>query len=107
MPRVTFTPQLERFLDVPPVVVSGDTVDAALASVFTDNPRLRGYILDDHGRLRRHINVFVNGRLIEDRLRLTDRVAADAEIFVLQALSGGQPAAARAGASASDAKPGD
>lgn len=89
MPRVVFTPQLERFLDAPAVEASGESVAAVLASVFDANPRLGRYVLDEHGRVRPHVNVFVNGQLVSDRERLSDRVGPDAEIFVLQALSGG------------------
>jgi sulfur-carrier protein len=52
-------------------------------------PRLRGYVLDDQGALRRHVAIYVNGRPISDRARLTDAVAQDDEIYVFQALSGG------------------
>jgi hypothetical protein len=45
-------------------------------------------ILDDQGGLRRHM-VFVGGEPVRDRTRLTDAVAPDAEIAVMQALSGG------------------
>jgi molybdopterin synthase sulfur carrier subunit len=89
MARVTFTPQLERFLDVPPLDVRGETVATALSGVFAANPRLRSYLLDDHGHLRQHVNIFVDGQLIQDRARLTDTVPPSAEIFILQALSGG------------------
>jgi hypothetical protein len=89
MPRVTFTPQLQRFLDAPPRVVGGGTVGAALDEVFADNPRLRGYLLDEHGAVRAHVSVFVGGALVRDRRGLSDPVAPDGEIFVLQALSGG------------------
>lgn len=89
MPRVVFTPQLERFLDAPALHVDGECVSTVLASVFHRNPRLGRYVLDEHGRLRRHVNVFVNGQLISDRERLSDPVPADGEVFVLQALSGG------------------
>ena len=47
------------------------------------------YVLDDQGALRRHVAIYVNGRAIGDRVRLTDPVAADDEIYVFQALSGG------------------
>lgn len=89
MPRVAFTPHLQRFLDAPPRDVAADTVGAALEAVFTANPRLRGYVLDDAGRVRAHVTIFVNDRPLVDRARLSDAVAGDTEIFVLQALSGG------------------
>ncbi len=90
MPRVSFTPQLQRFLDAPPAEVPGATVREALDVVFGANPRLRGYIVDEHGRLRKHVTVFVGDRPLVDRDGLGDGVGADTEVFVMQALSGGE-----------------
>lgn len=89
MPTVAFTPNLSRHLDTPNVEVSAGTVGEALERVFAQNPLLRSYILDDQGRLRKHVAVFVGGELITDRTRLSDEVTADQDIFVMQALSGG------------------
>ena len=89
MPHISFTPNLKRHLDCPPQAVAAPTVAAALAAVFVQNPGLRGYVLDDQGRLRQHVAVFVDGELIGDRVGLSDPVGADSEIFVAQALSGG------------------
>ncbi len=60
-----------------------------LAGVFDANPQLRGYVLDDQGRLRKHVTVFVDGKMLQDRQRLSDAVCDDSQIFVMQALSGG------------------
>jgi sulfur-carrier protein len=89
MPTVLFTRALERFLEAPSAEVEGGTVGEALAAVFAMRPTLRGYVLDDQGALRRHVAVYVNGRLVGDRVRLSDPVAARDEIYVFQALSGG------------------
>lgn len=89
MPRVTFTANLQRHLDVASLDVGGDCVGDVLAAVFDRKPLLRSYIVDDQGRLRRHVNVFVNAQMIADRDGLSDAVAADDEVFVFQALSGG------------------
>ncbi len=89
MPRVTFTPHLQRFVDAPPRDVVGETVGEALAAVFADNPRLRHYLLDERGAVRQHVTIFVDDAPTRDRITLSDKVDADSEIFVLQALSGG------------------
>ena len=89
MPRVTFTPHLQRFLDAPPREVGGTTVAEALEQVFAENPRLRLYVLDERGEVRQHVTVFVGDSPAIDRARLSDPVRPDTEIFVLQALSGG------------------
>lgn len=89
MPRVSFTANLERHVACPPATVAGGTVRDALDAVFAQNPRLRSYILDEQGRLRRHMNLFVNDRAVHDREGLSDAVGPEDEIHVFQALSGG------------------
>jgi len=89
MPRVTFTANLQRHLDVPTLEVGGATAGEVLNAVFAAQPLLRSYIVDDQGRLRRHVNVFVNAAMIADRDGLGDAVGPDDEVFVFQALSGG------------------
>ncbi|WP_375740364.1 MoaD/ThiS family protein [Pseudomonas boanensis] len=89
MAHLSFTPNLQRHLDVPELDVGGATVAAALAEAFAANPRLRSYLLDDQGRLRRHVAIFVDGRQVNDRRGLSDPLAAGSEVFVVQALSGG------------------
>lgn len=89
MPHVSFTPNLRRHLDAPPLDVAGDTVAAVLEQVFREQPELRGYLLDDQGRLRRHVAVFVDGRRVRDTESLGDTVSPHSEVCVVQALSGG------------------
>jgi hypothetical protein len=86
---VTFTSHLERHVAAPASDVRGLTVREALEEVFTQNPALRGYVLDDQGALRQHVVVFVDGRMVEDRRRLSDPIDDTSELFVMQALSGG------------------
>jgi sulfur-carrier protein len=52
-------------------------------------PGFASYIIDETGRLRRHVNVFIGDEPIRDRERLSDAVAPDDRISILQALSGG------------------
>lgn len=89
MPKITFTCALQRFLPVPSSEVDGVTVAEALSAVFAEHPLLRGYVLDDQGALRRHVVLYLQGRPVSDRARLSDSVAPQDEIFVFQALSGG------------------
>jgi hypothetical protein len=89
MPDVTFTSALQRHVAAPPRRVAGTTVRQALDEVFRENPRLRGYVLDEHGRLRRHVHVYVDGEPVADRERLTDPVGPSSDLYVAQALSGG------------------
>ena len=89
MARVVFTSHLQRHVTCPEAHVQGTTVAQALAEVFEQAPQVRDYVLDEQGHVRRHVHIYVDGRRIADRERLSDPVSAASEIFVLQALSGG------------------
>lgn len=89
MAQVIFTQNIQRHVPCPPTEADGHTVREVLERVFAANPRAREYVLDDQGAVRRHMVVFVNGRQVTDRARLSDPVPADAEVCVMQALSGG------------------
>ena len=89
MVRVVFTPHLKRHLNCPDCEVEGSSIREVLESVFLQNPRLRGYVLDDQNCLRKHVTVFLNGAAVQDRIQLTDSVTHDDEVYVMQALSGG------------------
>lgn len=65
--------------------VEGATVGELLGELERAHPATGGWILDERGVLRRHINVFVNGeRCAEDTA-----VGRDDQIDVLPAISGG------------------
>lgn len=89
MPRVIFTPNIQRHVECPEATVSGRTVREVLDNVFAGNPRARSYVLDDQAALRRHMSVFLDGELIRDRNGLSDEVAEGSTVYVFQALSGG------------------
>ncbi len=89
MPRVAFTTALQRHVDCPTSDVEGTTVREVLERALADNAAALGYILDEHGALRTHMTIFVDGEVVRDRTTLTDRVGPDSEVYVMQALSGG------------------
>jgi molybdopterin synthase sulfur carrier subunit len=90
MARVVFTQNIQRHVTCPPADVQGATVRDILDQVFADNEQARGYVLDDQGALRKHMVIFIDGQQINDRTTLSDPVRADSELYVMQALSGGQ-----------------
>ena len=61
------------------------TVVELMRALEAEQPPLAGWILDERGRIRRHINVFVNGEPGEQ----DTQVSADDRVDVLPALSGG------------------
>ena len=89
MATVRFTSALQRFLAAPPTEVTAATVGEALAAVFEVRPALRGYVLDDQGALRRHVAIYVGSEAVRDRVKLSDPIGPNDEIYVFQALTGG------------------
>lgn len=65
--------------------IDGDTVSELLATLEGTFGALEGWILDERGVLRRHINVFVNGELATPE----SPVSAGDKIEILPAISGG------------------
>jgi molybdopterin synthase sulfur carrier subunit len=66
-------------------VVAGGTVAEALRELEREQPAVAGWILDERGAVRRHINVFVNG----EPGGADTTVGADDRVDVLPAISGG------------------
>src|SRR5262249_29057910 len=89
MAKVVFTSNIQRHVALPGAEASGRTVRDVLEAVFADNPQARGYVLDDQSGLRKHMAIFVDGRMIRDRARLTDAVSESSTVYIFQALSGG------------------
>jgi molybdopterin converting factor small subunit len=65
--------------------IDGETVAALLRALEREHPALAGWVLDERGLIRRHINVYVNGELGAEETR----VEAGARVEVLPAISGG------------------
>ena len=89
MAIVHFTSHLQGYAPCDPVEVTSSTVGEALDAALADNDRLRSYVFDELGRLRRHIMVFVDGQAVIDRVGLGDPISPDSKVYVMQALSGG------------------
>jgi sulfur-carrier protein len=89
MPSVRFTRNIQRHVECPTLEVSGATLHDVLNAYFAANERARGYVLDDAGRLRKHMALFIDGQQIGDRDRLSDPVPPTAVVDVVQSLSGG------------------
>lgn len=89
MPTIHVTSHLRHVAPTGPTKVEAATLGAALDAYFAAVPKVRSYVLDDQGRLRRHVAVFIDGELLLDKKNLGRRVAPASEIYVMQALSGG------------------
>jgi molybdopterin synthase sulfur carrier subunit len=64
-------------------------LSTALARLWTECPGIRDRVLDERGRVRPHINIFVDGENIRYTGGLEAAVPANAEVFIIPAVSGG------------------
>ncbi|MEA2196140.1 MAG: sulfur-carrier protein [Solirubrobacteraceae bacterium] len=65
--------------------LTGDTVVELLKRLEREHPEISGWILDERGLIRRHINVFVNG----ERGAEGTAVQSGDRVEVLPAITGG------------------
>jgi sulfur-carrier protein len=92
MPTVEMTQNLYRFfpqLENRTITVPAGSVAEILCAINEIAPGFTDYMLDDHGALRRHVNLCINDTIVIDRKTLSDRVQDDGTVYIFQALSGG------------------
>lgn len=90
MATVKFTTNLKRFY---PELREEDVSKSSLPEILDElNQKYEGikdYVVDEQGRLRKHVNIFIGDELIKDKETLSDEVNAKDKIYIMQALSGG------------------
>ncbi len=89
MPLVEYAPALTRHVACPPQQVDAATLREALAKSFEAAPAMRHYVLDEQGAVRKHVAVFLNARLVTDRVNLDVPLQGGDKVMVIQALTGG------------------
>lgn len=97
MSKVVLATTLARWLPAAALAGNGEaiinvdaaTVGEALDAAFALHPTLRGYVLDDQGAVRHHLAIFVDGTSIPGKTSLQTPIESGAEVYVMQALSGG------------------
>ena len=88
MVQVRFTNHLRHVAPGGAVEAVGATIRDVLSDVFAKHPAIKGYVLDDQGRVRVHIAMFLDNTHIRTGI-LDQPVKPDSELYVMQALSGG------------------
>ena len=85
--KVRIPTPLRSYTDQQPVVeVDGATIDALLIALDAKFPGIRFRMVDEQGRMRQHMKVFINDESVRD---LGRAVQAGDEVTIMQALSGG------------------
>jgi sulfur-carrier protein len=80
-----FFPQLENRA----ITVPAGSVAEILNAINEIAPGFIDYVLDEHGALRRHVNLCIDETIVIDKEKLSDRVHDDGTVYIFQALSGG------------------
>jgi len=71
------------------VPVSGGTITQALNDLASRYPLIKTHIMDSQGRLRRHVNLFVNKENIRSLDGLDTLVKETDKIILMPSISGG------------------
>lgn len=89
MATLEFAPALQRHAAAPALTAPAESLQSLLSAAFEQQPALQSYVLDEQGCVRKHVAVFLNGRLLHDRKHLDVPLAPEDRVYVAQALSGG------------------
>jgi len=89
MAELHFTSWLREVVPDGPLNAVGATVGAALGAVFNERPHVRGYVIDEQGRLRKHVCIFADGARLQAAAALRHPIKPDSQLYVMQALTGG------------------
>lgn len=87
---IQFTSLLKRFFpNLKTEEIEANTVAELVMLLDKTYPGLKAYLVEEQGSLRKHVNIFVNGTMIKDRINLSDRLLYNDQVNIIQALSGG------------------
>jgi molybdopterin converting factor small subunit len=71
------------------VSAEGSTLSEVIASLETDHPGIAGRVLDDAGKLRRFVNVYVNDDDVRFEQGLETATPDGAGVSIIPAVAGG------------------
>lgn len=90
MAKIEFTSLLQRFFpNIKPENIEASTVKELLIKLDVKYPGLSTYLVEENVGLRKHVNIFINGVMINDRIKLSDKINTIDKVNIIQALSGG------------------
>lgn len=90
MAHFRFTANLRRYFpELKPEEIQEATVIEAIDKLNERYPGIKGYICEDQGELRQHVQIFIGDEQLKDRQGLSDAIGSKDEVYIMQALSGG------------------
>ena len=85
MATVTLRAPLKQRAGTDSIEVQGATVAEIVRALEDQAPAIKGWVADEQGRIRRHVNVYVNGEPSKEE----DSVAPNDRIDIIHAITGG------------------
>ncbi len=89
MVTVEFAPSLRRHVDCAAQTLPAGSLREVLEAALRAAPELAHYVFDDQRAVRKHVAVFINKQMVQDRVRLDAKLADGDRVLVVQALTGG------------------
>ena len=86
---VTFAASLQRHIHCPAQNVAPANIREVLRAALVAAPDLTHYIFDDQALIRKHVAVFINRDMLQNRADLSQTLKAGDQVLVVQALTGG------------------
>jgi molybdopterin converting factor small subunit len=84
--KVLIPSALRSYTESSHAQASGATLADALADLERQYPGIRFRMIDEQGKVRRHIRIFINGEQVND---LAQPLKSTDDVVIVQALSGG------------------
>lgn len=88
MLKVALTANLQKYYPNAKFEMAAGSVRELLKKMDQQREGFSHYILEDDARIRKHVNIFVNGELI-DKSAIDTKLSAGTQVHIMQALSGG------------------
>ena len=89
MVTVEFASSLRRHVDCPVQQIAPGSLREVIEAALLAAPDLGHYVFDDQRAVRKHVAVFINRQMVQDRIHLNQALAAGDRVLVVQALTGG------------------
>lgn len=85
MVTITLRSPLKQRAGTSSIDVEGTTVGEVIAKLERAIPAIKGWVSDEQGDIRRHVNVFLNG----EPARAVDAVGPGDRVDIIHAITGG------------------
>jgi len=90
MPKLTLPALMKYYVnDLSEVQITGSTVSQAINDLTSQYPAIKPHIIDNQGRLRRHVNLFINKENINNLNGLDTSIEESDIIILMPSITGG------------------